>query len=170
MTNPEPKPDTKVWATVTIAVAVIGCIGILGAALITTLFKSSSNSTPAPVVIHSQNVSNIELPAGNWAGTIASKDGSFSTKVNLSFQSNCLLNEVCGTYDAPEIQCSGTLTLVSAKSDSFVFVEKTTSSASYCINTCYDHIQKLTESTITYGCSLTGNSNDIRSTGTLMRP
>ena len=125
---------------------------------------------PAPELTQIQNISSVDLPAGNWTGTITSKDGSFSTLLNLSFQPSCSINEVCGTYDAPQIQCSGTLTLVSTEENSFVFIEKTTSSSNLCLNTCYEHIQKLPDGTITYGCSRTGNSNDIDLTGTLNQP
>jgi hypothetical protein len=124
----------------------------------------------APEFTQIPNISSVDLPAGNWTGTITSKDGSFSTLINLSFQPSCSINEVCGTYDAPQIQCSGTLTLVSAKENSFVFNEKTTRSSNLCINTCYEHIQKFPDGSITYGCSRTGNSNDIISTGTLNKP
>ncbi len=172
--DPEPKikPETKTWVTVTIIVALIGCVATLGAALISVLLNNSN--PPQPVYItevpQNQNASNVEIPAGNWKGTIASNDGSFSAELNLSFQQSCSINEVCGIYDVPEIQCSGTLTLVSAEGNSFVFIEKTTSSTSYCVNTCYEHIQKLSDGSITYGCSQTGNPNDIGTTGTLNRP
>jgi len=45
----EQKPhDNKSWATVTIAVAVIGCIGVMGAALINTLPEIIKANSPAP--------------------------------------------------------------------------------------------------------------------------
>ena len=176
MTNFEPKESKhydRTWVTVTIIVALIGCVGALGAALISVLFSNSNSPQiviPASESTQNPIVSSVDLPAGNWTGTIASKDGSFSTELHLSFQPSCSVNEVCGTYDAPQIQCSGSLTLVSGEANSFVFIEKTTSSSSWCINTCYEHIQKLSDGSITYGCSRTGNSNDIDATGTLNKP
>lgn len=66
----EPKPqDTKSWATVTIAVAIIGCIGVIGAALINTLpeiIKASSPMPPTAMVIPSS------IPVQNPTAIISS--------------------------------------------------------------------------------------------------
>jgi len=107
--------------------------------------------------------------AGDWSGTIKSPDGSFSTELNLSFESSCNLNEVCGTYNAYQLPCSGTLTLVRAEGDSFIFLETKTKGQDSC-SFCYEHIQKLSGNSISYGCSGTGVSKDIHSTGILSKP
>jgi hypothetical protein len=51
----EIKPDHKIWAIVTIAVAVIGCFGILGAALINTL-PEILRPTPTAIIPISNGV------------------------------------------------------------------------------------------------------------------
>lgn len=50
MTPPEPKPEHKLWANVTILAAVIGCIGVLSAALITIVpdILNQSKNISAP--------------------------------------------------------------------------------------------------------------------------
>lgn len=107
--------------------------------------------------------------SGNWSGIIKSPDGSFSTDLKLSFQASCKINEVCGTYDAYQLPCSGTLTLVGVEGNSFVFLETKTKGADWC-GFCYEHIQKLAGNSISYGCSGTGLSKDIQSTGILSSP
>lgn len=107
--------------------------------------------------------------AGKWSGTIKSPDGSFSTELNLSFEPNCKMNEVCGAYDAYQLPCAGTLTLVGVDGDSFIFLETKTSGEDWC-GFCYEHIQRLAGNSISYGCSGTGQSIDINSTGILSSP
>ena len=106
---------------------------------------------------------------GNWSGTIKSPDGSFSTELNLSFESSCKVNEICGTYDAYQLPCSGTLTLIKTEGDSFVFLETKTKGEDWC-GFCYEHVEKLAGNSISYGCSGTGLSKDIQSTGILSKP
>ncbi len=129
----------------------------LSAAVILVILQPST--TPGP---------DTNLLAGNWAGTISSPDGSFSTPLQLSFGPSCKLNEVCGTYDAYQLPCAGTLTLVRVDGQSFVFAEKRTSGASSCL-LCYEYIEELSENSISYGCSTTGLSRDFRSTGVLSK-
>ena len=65
----EPKPqDSKPWAAVTIAVAIIGCLGIIGAALIGALPEiikafSSAQPTATAVVIFSPTPTQVSLGA-----------------------------------------------------------------------------------------------------------
>ena len=140
---------------------------ITGMVLLITaaLLSSPVITTPAPTQI--PNLTDALL--GNWSGTIKSLDGSFSTKLDLSFESGCRMNEICGTYSAPQISCSGTLTLVGIDGNSFVFLETRTRAESSC-GFCYEHIQKLSDNSISYGCSSTGFSKDIQSTGILSKP
>lgn len=128
-----------------------------------------TSTQSAPPVTESGNVSSTFPLTGNYSGAIKSPDGSFSTILNLSFDSSCKVNEVCGTYDAYQLPCSGTLTLVSTDANSYIFLETKTKGADWC-GFCYEHIQKLSGSSISYGCSGTGLSKDIQSIGILSKP
>lgn len=106
---------------------------------------------------------------GDWTGTIKSPDGSFSTELNLSFDEDCQIGEECGRYEANQLSCSGKLTLVEMDSDTFIFLETRLKGEDWC-GFCYEHIQVISGSSISYGCSSTGKSQDIQSTGVLTRP
>ncbi len=129
----------------------------LGVAVLLILLQPSA--TPGP---------DTNVLAGNWTGTIRSPDGSFSTPLDLSFGPTCKLNQVCGTYDAYQLPCAGTLTLVRVDGQSFVFSEKRTRGAGSCL-LCYEYIEELSGSSISYGCSSTGLSREFRSTGVLSK-
>lgn len=156
-----------------IATVIIVILSFLGGgvfvfSLPTTTTASTGGGDIAPAVLQGGNASTTNPLAGSWVGTIQSPDGSFSTELNLSFDSSCEINDVCGTYDAYQLSCSGTLTLVSVDGDTFIFRETKTQGADWC-GFCYEHIQKLSADRISYGCSNTGISRDIQSTGILSR-
>ena len=147
--------------------AIIGAFLTLGILFLLGLFPLSKTETP-PATQSERNSTAFPL-GGSWSGTIKSSDGSFSTGLNLSFDSSCKANEICRTYNACQISCSGTLTLIKQEGNSYIFLEKETTGADSC-GFCYEHIQKLSGSSISYGCSGTGLSKDIQSTGVLLKP
>ena len=106
--------------------------------------------------------------AGDWTETISSDDGSFSTELNLSFNTYCRKNEVCGTYDAYQLSCAGTLTLINSDESSFVFLETRTEGEEWC-DFWYEHITKISDNSISYDGSGTTSSDDIQSTGLLLK-
>ncbi|MBL8091781.1 MAG: hypothetical protein JNJ43_15700 [Anaerolineales bacterium] len=74
----ESKPDPKIWATVTIAVAIIGCLGVLGAAAInvlpdilkstpsasTPIFANTEIPKPTNIIQATERVINTQIPQG----------------------------------------------------------------------------------------------------------
>ena len=99
----EIKPDHKIWAVVTIAVAIIGCLGILGAALINTL-PEILYSTPSSIAPVSSGV----IPSATSQSQVAFENTpqnnspvivSSATPEPFSNVSTCFDWDKCWSYD-----------------------------------------------------------------------
>lgn len=146
---------------------IILVIGVLGAGIFVLLLPTPDDAEKAPVTENQETETTFPL-TGNWSGTIKSDDGSFSTELSLSFEKNCSTSEICGTYDAYQLPCSGTLTLVRIQGDTFIFKETRTGGDEWC-GAIYEHIEKISNTSISYGGSQTTSSSDIQSTGILSK-
>ena len=120
-------------------------------------------------VITPEVIGNTNEIAGTWSGIIASKDGTFSTRIELSIQPGCAIGNVCGTFSAPQLPCSGDLFLQEISGDTFIFVEENTAGATYCVPGGYEYLQPLPDGTLSYQYTLTPGSADT-SSGVLARP
>jgi hypothetical protein len=113
-------------------------------------------------------VGNTNAIAGTWSGTISSNDGTFSTLLELSIQSDCEADRVCGTFSAPQLPCSGDLFLNEIAAANFVFIEQNATGAASCTSGGYEYLQLLEDGTLSYRYS--SQSTGDSSTGILHRP
>jgi hypothetical protein len=119
-------------------------------------------------VITPEVVGNINEIAGTWSGTISNNAGTFSTPFELSIQTDCEADNICGTYTAPQLPCSGDLFLNEITASHFIFIEQNASGASFCISGGYEYLQLLEDGTLSY--SYLSQSSGDASTGILHRP
>lgn len=61
----------------------------------------------------------IDAISGTWVGT--AKSGDFEFGVTFVIGKNCSLGEACGTFDFPDISCSGTLAVTKIDGNVFEF-------------------------------------------------
>ena len=120
-------------------------------------------------VITPEVVGNTNEIAGTWSGTISNNAGTFSTPLELSIQPDCEAGNVCGTFSAPQLPCTGELFLQEINGDTFIFIEQNTTGAASCIPGGYEYLQPLGDGTLFYKFSFTPNSS-ITSNGILHRP
>lgn len=85
---------------------------------------AATSTIPAPTTTNSI--------AGNWSGTFSNQAGTFSAQIELSLSSDCILNQVCGTFSVPVIPCSGNLVLQAINNQTFIFVEQNTTGGTSC--------------------------------------
>ncbi len=90
----EPKPGSKTWIIVTISAAIIGCIGVLGAAFINVLpdilnpaptpFTLNQTETPNPMVVSVPISTSTSVPVTNcfpqtgWTPPIPTENGEWT--------------------------------------------------------------------------------------------
>ena len=77
-------------------------------------------------------VGNTNAIAGTWSGTISNNAGTFSTPIELSIQPDCETGNICGTFTAPQLPCSGDLFLNEITAAHFIFIEQNASGAASC--------------------------------------
>ena len=122
-----------------------GCIGAITAAVIAGIVALIINAPtlvpfffgtpiPTPLTINTDSI------AGNWAGTSNSENGDFSTQIDLSIQAGCTIGNVCGTYSAPQLPCSGSLFLTAIDGDTYEFVEHFSDGADLCDSGGHEYI------------------------------
>lgn len=61
----------------------------------------------------------IDAISGTWVGT--AKSGDFEFNVTFVIEEKCSLGEACGTFDFPDISCSGTLAITKIEENLFEF-------------------------------------------------
>jgi hypothetical protein len=108
--------------------------------------------------------------AGQWAGTIAGKNSSFSTTVEISIEQNCESGNVCGTVTAPLLSCSGELFLKQIQDQTYVFVEQGMAGAALCESGTYEYIHLEANGTLLLNTVYTSPSGEkSESSGTLTK-
>ncbi len=130
-------------------------------------FKLSAQDTvissPAPANATTDRI------AGTWNGTITNTARTFSTLVKLSIQQGCMPGNVCGTYSAPQVSCSGDLLLQAVSAQTYFFLEQNAFGSSSCKSGGYEQLQLLSDGTLSYGYLIMPGS-DATSTGILKKP
>ena len=119
-------------------------------------------------VITPEVVGNTNGIAGTWSGTITNEAGTFSTRLELSIQTNCKAGNICGTFTVPQLPCSGKLFLQEITAADFIFIEQNASGAASCTSGGYETLQLLEDGTLSY--SYLSQSTGDTSTGILHRP
>jgi hypothetical protein len=104
--------------------------------------------------------------AGTWNGTISNLAGTFSTPVKLFIQAGCKPGQVCGTFSAPQLPCTGDLLLQTINGGTFLFQEQNLSGAASCLSGGFEQLQLMTDGTLSYEY-LTTPRSEASSIGTL---
>ena len=139
----------------------------MGTGIIPTLASAIGGET-VPVSTPSSTTMTDPI-AGTWNGTISNLAGTFSTAVKLSIPAGCRPGQVCGTFSAPQLPCTGDLFLQTINGGAFLFQEQNVSGAASCLSGGFEQLQLLADGTIAYGY-LTTPGSDATSTGILKHP
>ena len=127
-------------------------------------------SAQGPVVSSSAPVNNTtDSIAGAWNGTITNTAGTFSTPVKLSIRPGCMPWNVCGTFSAPQISCSGDLYLKAISLQTYTFLEQNATDSSSCQSGGYEQLQLLADGTLFYAY-LSSPGDPASSSGILTHP
>jgi hypothetical protein len=133
-------------------------------------------STPAPTdttgpaaVLTPVSAATTNPIAGTWSGSISNLAGTFSTLLKLSVPSGCTPGQVCGSFSAPQLPCSGDLFLQTINGNIYLFQEQNATGAGSCLSGGYEQLQLLADETLSYGYLITPGSA-ASSTGILKHP
>jgi len=139
----------------------------MGTGIVPTLASAIGTETaPAPTLAAMTMTDPI---AGTWNGAISNLAGTFSTPVKLSIQAGSRPDQVCGTFSAPQLPCSGDLFLKTINGETFIFQEQNVSGAASCLSGGFEQLQLLANGTLLYGY-LTTPGSAATSTGILKHP
>jgi hypothetical protein len=109
--------------------------------------------------------------AGKWTGTIAGKNTSFSTTVEISIEPGCAPGRVCGTITAPLLACSGELFLQEMQDQAYVFIEQNMAGSAVCESGTYEYIHLESDGTLSIRTVYTSPSGEeSESSGRLTQP
>jgi hypothetical protein len=120
-------------------------------------------------VITPEVVSNTNGIAGTWSGTISNEARTFSTRLELSIQTNCKAGNICGTFTVPQLPCSGKLFLQEIDGKTYIFIEQNATGAESCTSGGYEYLQLKPDGTLDYRYAMTSGSA-ITSSGILNQP
>ncbi|MCP4139035.1 MAG: hypothetical protein GY755_01890 [Chloroflexi bacterium] len=112
--------------------ALLGAVLTLAVLLIMGLFTSQQNKT--------------DKISGTWAGV--AKNGDFEFDIEFTIEDSCKINSICGSYDFPSINCSGTLTVINIDGNLFEF--QTSNETAGCGEDAYNSFQLLPNKTLLY--------------------
>jgi hypothetical protein len=107
--------------------------------------------------------------AGSWSGTITNQAGTFSTRLELSIQTNCKAGNICGTFNVPQLPCSGKLFLQEIDGKTYIFIEQNVTGAASCSSGGYEYLQLQPDGRLEYRFAVTSGSA-FTSSGLLNRP
>jgi len=122
-------------------VLLVGMIGWVVLTFVTHSFPAprlaSTIETAAPT--DTMIMTTTDSIAGQWGG-IAHNMAVFKTqwKYSVTILAGCEVGQVCGTYSAPQIPCSGNLTLERIDKNIFIFSETNTSGLESCPNNNFE--------------------------------
>lgn len=106
--------------------------------------------------------------AGKWKGTITNSSGTFTTLLELEFQTGCVPGQACGWFSVPELPCSGDLFLDEVEDETFVFVEQNVTGASSCTSGGLESLRLLPDGTLEYNFAFSPGASHS-SSGILVR-
>jgi hypothetical protein len=116
-------------------------------------------------------LANADPVAGEWTGNAHGiDDPNFSTQVDISIQTGCMVGNTCGTYSAAQSSCSGDMILAAINGNTFTFIEKNTAGSSDCTTGGYEYVRMNPDGTLAWSffySSLAGEST--ASSATLQR-
>jgi len=139
----------------------------MGTGTVPTLPSANGTETaPTPTLASTALTDPI---AGTWNGAISNLAGTFSTPVKLSIQAGCRPGQVCGTFSAPQLPCTGDLLLQTINGGTFLFQEQNVSGAASCLSGGFEQLQLMADGTLSYGYLSTPGSA-AASTGILKHP
>jgi len=107
--------------------------------------------------------------AGSWSGTIKNQAGTFSTRLELSIQTNCEAGNICGTFSVPQLPCSGDLFLQEIDGKTYIFIEQNVTGAESCTSGGYEFLRLQPDGRLEYRYAMTAGS-EFTSSGILNRP
>jgi hypothetical protein len=116
--------------------------------------------TSAPMIANTDSI------VGKWNGTISNLAGTFSTPVILSIQAGCKPGDVCGTFSAPQLPCTGDLFLQAINDDAFLFQEQNAHGTATCKSGGYEQLLLNSDGTLSYNY-LTTPGSEATSSGIL---
>lgn len=128
----------------------------------TNLTATSAPILPTPIT----SISTDSI-TGNWMGSFQGISDNFSAQILVSINENCEINNICGTYSAPSLPCSGNLILTRTDNTTFVFAEQKTSGAGWCGSGGLEYIELLPDKTLSWGYS--EPDENIKSKGVLTK-
>ncbi len=124
-------------------------------------------ATSAPILLTLITSISTDSIAGNWMGSFQGVSDNFSAQILVSINNNCEINNICGTYSAPSLPCSGNLILTRTDNTTFVFIEQKTSGADWCGSGGLEYIELLPDKTLSWEYSDPDES--IKSKGILTK-
>ena len=128
---------------------------------------ANPTATPIPTVPATPTSVPIGPLAGNWTGTFKGVLDGFTADIDISIHADCPMGGVCGTYSAPSLPCSGTLSLTRIENSTYIFTEQWTEGADWCGSGGLEHMELLPDQTLSWGFSQPGKS--IQSQAVLTR-
>jgi hypothetical protein len=139
----------------------------MGTGTVPTLASAAGTETAPALTLASTSLT--DPIAGTWNGTISNLAGTFSTPVKLSIQGGCRSGQVCGTFSAPQLRCTGDLLLQTINGGTFLFQEQNVSGGASCLSGGFEQLQLMADGTISYEY-LTAPGSAAASTGILKHP
>jgi len=112
---------------------------------------------------------NTNTIAGSWSGTITNQAGTFSTRLELSIQTACKAGSLCGTFNVPQLPCSGKLFLQEIDGKTYIFIEQNVTGAESCTSGGYEYLQLQPDGRLEYKFAVSSGSA-FTSSGLLNRP
>lgn len=133
----------------------------------TSTSPANPTATPAPTVPPTPTAIPMGPLAGNWTGTFKGILNGFTADIDITIDPDCQMGGICGTYSAPSLPCSGTLTLTRIENSTYIFTEEWKEGAEWCGSGGLEHMQLLPDQTLSWGFSQPGKS--IQSQAVLTR-
>ncbi len=161
MTDPNTKQEATGCTNPMIIAAIIGgvftIIGAIIGAYAVLMAGTSGPTAPQPTEISNSNLTS--SISGTWSGTISAADNSFQTEVVFFIQPDCVLGQICGTYDTPNLGCNGDISFKGVSGGIYEFVEtRSVNSAEFCNSNGIDRFSLTSDGQLSVSYLYTGFS------------
>jgi hypothetical protein len=121
------------------------------------------NAASAPALTNTDSI------AGNWSGTEVTIPSGSSDSFELSINTGCTVDKVCGTVLLPAIPCSGDFKLVAITGKTFTFFNQNMKGGALCGDGGYTYLRMSPDGTLSTGFQYISTSFEFRSSGVLKR-